>query len=172
MYIILDAYLGSLGLSVGFRELKHAHFWDADGNRKRTFRVLRPYCLTVCYTTHLWWSVIVLVWRQVKMENSSLPVAVCVSKTRVLKLPIVVSTIGAVSEIDKRYSAANYTTTPLHSSSFLTFGFFLLCSVRPFLRRPMAICYLYQGSIFPQIININYFAIYTRLCWINSSKIP
>ena len=87
MYIILDAYLGSLGLSVGFRELKHAHFWDADGNRKRTFRVLRPYCLTVCYTTHLWWSVIVLVWRQVKMENSSLPVAVCVSKTRVLKLP-------------------------------------------------------------------------------------
>ena len=26
------------------RELKHARFWDADGNRKRKFRVLGP-CL-------------------------------------------------------------------------------------------------------------------------------
>ena len=34
-------------------------------------------------------NVNVVVWRQVKRKNSSLPVAVCVSKTRVLKLPIV-----------------------------------------------------------------------------------
>ena len=27
------------------RELKHARFWDADGNRKRRFRLLGPYCL-------------------------------------------------------------------------------------------------------------------------------
>ena len=33
-------------------------------------------------------NVNVFVWRQVKRENSSLPVAVRVSKTRVLKLPI------------------------------------------------------------------------------------
>ena len=35
------------------RELKHARFWEADGNRKRTFRVLGPYCLPDFYTTQL-----------------------------------------------------------------------------------------------------------------------
>ena len=35
------------------RELKHARFWDADGNRKRTFLVLGPYCLPDFYTTRL-----------------------------------------------------------------------------------------------------------------------
>ena len=35
------------------RELKNAHFRDADGNRKRRFRVLGPYCLPDFYTTHL-----------------------------------------------------------------------------------------------------------------------
>ena len=34
-------------------QLKHAHFWDADGNRKRTFPLLGPYCLPDFYTTHL-----------------------------------------------------------------------------------------------------------------------
>ena len=33
---------------------KHARFWGADGNRKRTFRVLGPYCLPDFYT-YLWW---------------------------------------------------------------------------------------------------------------------
>lgn len=27
------------------RELKHAHFSNAEGNRKGTFRMLGPYCL-------------------------------------------------------------------------------------------------------------------------------
>ena len=35
------------------RELKRARFWDADGNRKSTFCVLRPYCLPYFFTTHL-----------------------------------------------------------------------------------------------------------------------
>ena len=35
------------------RELKHARFSDADGNRKRTIRVLGPYCLPDFYTIHL-----------------------------------------------------------------------------------------------------------------------
>ena len=35
------------------RELKYARFWDADGNRKRTFRVLGKYYLLDFYTTHL-----------------------------------------------------------------------------------------------------------------------
>ena len=35
------------------REIKHARFWDTDGNRKRTFRVLGPYCLLDFDTTHL-----------------------------------------------------------------------------------------------------------------------
>ena len=40
------------------RKLKHAPFWDApfwaaDGNRKRTLRVLGPYCLPDFFTTHL-----------------------------------------------------------------------------------------------------------------------
>ena len=75
------------------RELKHARFWDADGNRKRAFLVLGPYCLRDFYTTHLLWRKIisivnVAVWGQTKSENISLPVAVRVSKTRVLKLPI------------------------------------------------------------------------------------
>ena len=32
-------------------ELKHARFWDANGNLERTFRVLGPYCLPDFYTT-------------------------------------------------------------------------------------------------------------------------
>ena len=35
------------------RELKHERFLDADGNRKRTFRVLGPYYLPDFYTTYL-----------------------------------------------------------------------------------------------------------------------
>ena len=35
-------------------------------------------------------NVNVVVWRQVKRENSSLPVTVCVSKTRALKLPNII----------------------------------------------------------------------------------
>ena len=35
------------------RELKHKRFWDTDGNRKRTFRVLGKYCLPDFYTTRL-----------------------------------------------------------------------------------------------------------------------
>ena len=77
------------------REFKHARFWDADGNRKRTFRVLGPYCFPDFYTTisngeKILSNVNVVVWGQVhcKSENSSLPVAVRVSKTRLLKLPI------------------------------------------------------------------------------------
>ena len=35
------------------RELKHARFWDADGNRKRTFRVPGQWCLTDFYANHL-----------------------------------------------------------------------------------------------------------------------
>ena len=40
----LDLWLGSL---------KHARFWDADGNRKSAFRVLESSCLPNFYTTHL-----------------------------------------------------------------------------------------------------------------------
>ena len=34
------------------RELKHARFWDADGNRKRTFRVPGQRCLPHFHTNH------------------------------------------------------------------------------------------------------------------------
>ena len=34
------------------RELKHARFYDADGNRKRTFCLLGAYCLIDFYATH------------------------------------------------------------------------------------------------------------------------
>ena len=35
------------------RELKHARFWDADDNWKRTFLVLGKYCLPNSYTIRL-----------------------------------------------------------------------------------------------------------------------
>ena len=72
--------------------IKHARFWDAGGNRKRTFRVLRPnrfphFLLLISNGEKILSSVNVVVWRQFESENSSLPLAVRVSKTRVLKLP-------------------------------------------------------------------------------------
>ena len=48
----LDIVLSS---SEDIRELKHERFWDADGNRKRTFCVLGPYCLPDVYTSHPLW---------------------------------------------------------------------------------------------------------------------
>ena len=65
------------------RELKHARFWDADGNRKRTFRVPGQRFLPDFYTNHLQWrkilsNVNVVMRGQVKRENSSFPVVVCV----------------------------------------------------------------------------------------------
>ena len=35
------------------RELKHAGFWDAGGNRKKTFCLLGKYCVPDFYTTRL-----------------------------------------------------------------------------------------------------------------------
>ena len=35
------------------RELKHARFWDADGNRKRTFHMPGQWCLPDVCTNHL-----------------------------------------------------------------------------------------------------------------------
>ena len=35
------------------RELKHARFWNADGNRKSTFRVPGQWCPLDFYTNHL-----------------------------------------------------------------------------------------------------------------------
>ena len=75
------------------RELKHARFWDADGNRKTTFRVLGKYCLPDFYDSslmekrYLAMTCDVVLWGQVKSENSSLPVTVRVSKTCLLKAP-------------------------------------------------------------------------------------
>ena len=37
------------------KELKHMRFWDADSNRRRTFRMLDPNSLPDFYTTHLLW---------------------------------------------------------------------------------------------------------------------
>ena len=36
-----------------YRELKHARFWDADGNRKRTFHLPGQWCLPDFCTNHL-----------------------------------------------------------------------------------------------------------------------
>ena len=36
-----------------YRELKHTRFWDAGGNRKRTFRVRGQWCLPDFYNKHL-----------------------------------------------------------------------------------------------------------------------
>ena len=41
--------------STNNRELKHARFWDADGNRKRTFHMPGQWCLPDFCTNHLWW---------------------------------------------------------------------------------------------------------------------
>ena len=50
--------------------------------------MLGPYCLQDFYTNEkILTNVNMVVLGQVKIENSSLPVAVRVSKTRVLKLP-------------------------------------------------------------------------------------
>ena len=76
---------------VNIRELKHARFLDADGNRKRPFRVLGPnivsqiFILLISNGEKILNNVNVVVRGQVKSENSLLPVAVRVSKTRVLK---------------------------------------------------------------------------------------
>ena len=77
-----------------YRELKHARFWDADGNRKRRFRMLGRYCLPVFFILlisneeKILSNVNMVVWGQVKSESSSLSATVRVSKTRVLKFPI------------------------------------------------------------------------------------
>ena len=77
----LLAYIVTSGLFI--REHKHARFWDAYGNRKRTFRALGLFYLLDFYTTHqLLSNVNVVVWRQVKIENSSFPVAFRDSKMR------------------------------------------------------------------------------------------
>ena len=96
--------------SYDIRELKHARFWDADANRKGAFcvqdsGVSQIFTLIISYGEKILGDVNVVVWRQVKRENNSLPVktlwetqpswhakyylrvAVRVSKRRVLKLP-------------------------------------------------------------------------------------
>ena len=95
--IELTTSRGSTNSATGTRwwcitELKHARFWDADRNRKRTFRVPGQRCLPDFYIIISNGEKIrsnenVVVWRQVKRENSSLPVSVRVSKTCFLKLP-------------------------------------------------------------------------------------
>ena len=53
----------------------NAGFWDADCNRKRTFRVLGPHCLPDFYASHLFnnggkiLGNVNLVWGRVKREN-------------------------------------------------------------------------------------------------------
>ena len=53
--IFCRSYIGSVYRirSLAVSELKHARFWDADGNRNRTFHILGPYCLPDFYATHL-----------------------------------------------------------------------------------------------------------------------
>ena len=76
------------------RKLNHASFLDEDGNRKGTFRALGPYYLTdffimlISNGEKILSNVNVVMRGQVEIENSSFPVAVRDSKTRVLKLPI------------------------------------------------------------------------------------
>ena len=72
------------------------HFWDADSSRKRIFRVLGLYCLPdfkplISNDGKVLSNGNVIVSGQVKSENSSLPVAIRVSKSCVLKLPIMFS---------------------------------------------------------------------------------
>ena len=38
---------------VAIRELKHAHFWNADSTRKRKFHMPEQWCLPSFYTNHL-----------------------------------------------------------------------------------------------------------------------
>ena len=45
--------MGALAVRWNIRELKHERFWDAGGNRKKTFCVVEPYCLSEFYTTRL-----------------------------------------------------------------------------------------------------------------------
>ena len=89
------------------RELKHARFCYADGNRKRTFCVSGPYCLPrflyISKGEKILSNVNVVVWGQIKSENSSLPVAVRISKTRVLKLPNVKPTGGGRQGIGRGF---------------------------------------------------------------------
>ena len=49
---LMNVYEGFLRADL-IGELKHARFWNADGNRKRTFLVLEKYCLLDFYTTRL-----------------------------------------------------------------------------------------------------------------------
>ena len=76
---------------LGRERVKHARFWDADGNRKRTFCVLgivsQIFIPLISNGEKILSNVNVVVWRQVKSEDSSLPVTVRVSKTRMLKFP-------------------------------------------------------------------------------------
>ena len=76
------------------KELKHARFWDADGNRKRTFRVPGQWCsqiviLIISDGEKVLSNVNVVVWSQVVRKNSSLPFAARVLKSRLLKLLII-----------------------------------------------------------------------------------
>ena len=52
---VIQEHWFSPGLLAFIRELKHARFWDADGNRKRTLLVLGKYRLRDSYTTPLEW---------------------------------------------------------------------------------------------------------------------
>ena len=81
-------------LPVFIRELKHARFWGADGTGRELFArkesdVSQIFILIIPYGEKVLRKVDVVVWRQVKRENSSLPFAVRVSKMSVLKLPII-----------------------------------------------------------------------------------
>ena len=83
-------------LKLSNRELKHARFWDADGKRKWA---VFPYnssshiTFTMLSTFSLLWMISIKMWETPLSWHTecSLPVAVRVSKTRVLKLPIILS---------------------------------------------------------------------------------
>ena len=53
MYVKRSAFQNKRLAVFTNRELKHARFWEADGNRKRTFRALRQWHLPDFYTNHL-----------------------------------------------------------------------------------------------------------------------
>ena len=72
-------------------------FWATDGHRKWTFRTLGQWSLSdfqtdrICSENRLN-NINVVVWREVKYENSALPVAVRGSKTLHAKLPTQIMT--------------------------------------------------------------------------------
>ena len=78
------------------RELKHARFETRTATGREHFAsqdsgVPKSFILIISNREKILCDVNVVVWRQVKRENSSLPVAVRVSKTRVLNFRIVTS---------------------------------------------------------------------------------